>query len=179
MVEGVRGRVIEFGCGRGSSAPCFAAGRHTLCPVIGLERSVMPLRTAERRFASARVAFSPVASSVEQLPIAGHSVDVIVMCFVMCSVADPGQMLREAARVLRPDGTLRFAEHGLAPAPVIAHIQRGLTPIWRRIAGGCCLDRDVLALFRAHGFAVDELSSSSSFGDPLTHVYRGVARVRP
>ena len=50
-----------------------------------------------------------------------------------------GAALRELARVIRPEGELRFYEHVPSSRPRAAALQRGLdaTGIWRRAMGGC------------------------------------------
>lgn len=57
-----------------------------------------------------------VKGGAESLPIADSSFDAVVSTLVLCSVADPAQVLREVHRVLRPGGRYCFIEHvrGLA-----------------------------------------------------------------
>jgi hypothetical protein len=61
------------------------------------------------------------------------------------------------ARVLRPGGQLIFCEHGRAPDASVRKWQDRINPLWRRIAGGCNLNRDIPALLGEGGFAVDNL----------------------
>ena len=51
--------------------------------------------------------------------------------------------------MLRPGGRLLLIEHGLSHEPGVARWQRRLTPLQRRVADGCHLDRDVAALLTA------------------------------
>jgi hypothetical protein len=55
-------------------------------------------------------------------------------------------------RVLRPGGTLLFAEHTRAAGTRAASLQHALNPAWARLAGGCHLDRDALGILEAAGF---------------------------
>ena len=80
---------------------------------------------------------------------------------------------------LTPLTTLRFAEHGLAPDPRVARWQHRLTPIQRRVAGGCHLDRPIADLIAANGFEITSLDNYYLKGPKVAgYVYRGSARVR-
>jgi SAM-dependent methyltransferase len=88
------------------------------------------------------------------LPYPDRSFDTIVATFVLCSVANVDATLRDAARVLRPGGTLRLLEHAQARHPLIAGLQRRSAPTWARASGGCRLDHDVSGAVRQAGLRV-------------------------
>jgi hypothetical protein len=48
-------------------------------------------------------------------------------------------------------------EHGLAPEPNIQKWQHRITPGWKKIAGGCNLDRDIEELIQSGGFKFKDL----------------------
>jgi hypothetical protein len=82
-------------------------------------------------------------------------------------------------RVLKPDGYLIFIEHGLAPDAGVATWQDQLNPIWKRVAGGCHLNRKVDQLIETAGFRITELKTGYLPGPrPLTYTYQGWARQR-
>jgi ubiquinone/menaquinone biosynthesis C-methylase UbiE len=58
-------------------------------------------------------------------------------------------------RVLKPGGRLLFCEHGRAPDNSVSRWQNRLNPGWRRLAGGCNLNRDIPQLIRSAGFRID------------------------
>src|SRR3546814_18584331 len=70
-----------------------------------------------------------------------QSFDAVVTTWTLCSVSDIAVALREMQRVLKPGGTLVFAEHGTAPNIAVRTWQDRLTPLWKRIAGGGHLNR--------------------------------------
>ena len=80
-------------------------------------------------------------------------------------------------RVLKPGGKLLFSEHGLAPDASVVRWQNRLTPLWKPLAGGCHLNRDIPALLEAGGFTIGQLETSYLKGPrPMTWVYRGWAQ---
>jgi ubiquinone/menaquinone biosynthesis C-methylase UbiE len=86
--------------------------------------------------------------------------------------------LAEVRRVLKPGGRLLFAEHGRAPDAGVARWQDRITPIWKRVAGGCHLNREPDDLIRSAGFAIETKETGYLKGPrPMGFVYAGSARV--
>ncbi len=64
-----------------------------------------------------------------------------------------------------------------APEENVARWQHRLGPIWKRLAGGCHLDRPVEALIRDAGFEIERLQTGYMEGPRLlTFLYEGSAR---
>jgi hypothetical protein len=79
-------------------------------------------------------------------------------------------------RVLKPRGRLLFVEHGLAPSRGVQRWQHRLTPLWKRISGGCHLDRPIDVLLREGGFVIDKLEMGYLPGPKvMTFLYEGSA----
>lgn len=158
VVPLARGRVLEVGIGSGLNLPYYdSAIVHELW---GLDPSPGMLRIAAR---AAR--FSPFAPHwierpVEDLPLESGSVDTVVMTFTLCSIASPRDGLRQIYRVLKPGGRLIFCEHGAAPDQTVRRWQDRLTPLWRRLAGGCHLNRDIAGLLSQDGLRMVSLEMS-------------------
>src|SRR5882724_3685769 len=94
-----RARILDAGCGTGGNAELFARyGR-----VWGLD--VSPLAT---RWSRARLPGRIVEGSVEALPFAAESFDLVASLEVLyhARVEDEVRALREARRVLSPGGTV-------------------------------------------------------------------------
>ena len=84
---------------------------------------------------------------------------------------------QEMRRVLKPDGRLMFIEHGLSPDARVQSWQNRLTPIWRRLAGGCHLNRKMDELIRSSGFSIATLETRYIPGPRrVTHTYVGTGR---
>jgi hypothetical protein len=54
----------------------------------------------------------------------------------------------------KPAGKALFFEHVRVHRPLAGRLQDWLTPVWKRLAGGCHLNRDTLALITQAGFDV-------------------------
>jgi hypothetical protein len=81
--------------------------------------------------------------------------------------------------VLKADGRLIFAEHGLAPEPGVVRWQNALTPIWKRIGGGCHLNRPIDRLIAVSGFEITALHTGYMKGPrPMTFMYEGIASLK-
>jgi ubiquinone/menaquinone biosynthesis C-methylase UbiE len=172
VVSAASGRVLEIGVGSGLNLPLYEAATH----VIGLEPSANLLAMARtvRTFGPSIELLEGVA---EAIPLADHSVDTVVSTWTLCSIPDVTRALTEIRRVLAPGGCLLFAEHGRSPEPRVVGWQNRLTPIWKRIGGGCHLNRPIDELIRGAGFHVEQLQTGYMKGPkPMTFMYEGVAR---
>lgn len=96
-----------------------------------------------------------VPGVAEALPVKSEAFDAAVASLVLCTVRSLPRALSELYRVLRPDGELRFFEHGLAPGPGMASVQRTLDrTVWPLLFGNCHTARDPLASIEAAGFRI-------------------------
>lgn len=76
----------------------------------------------------------------------------------------------------RPGGRFHFAEHGRSPDPKVARWQDRLTPIQRRLAGGCHLNRPIQALIEASGLELAKIANYHLQGPKaFGYMYEGVA----
>jgi ubiquinone/menaquinone biosynthesis C-methylase UbiE len=176
VITAASGRVLEIGVGSGLNFSFYGKEADT---VIGLDPSPRSLAMARRRAAAAGVRAIFVQASATAIPLADNAVDTIVMTWTLCSIPDPLTALREMRRVLKPGGMLLFVEHGLSPELGVERWQHWLTPIWRRIAGGCHLDRKMDNLVRDAGFELSEIRTKYARGPrAFTYMYEGRARPR-
>jgi ubiquinone/menaquinone biosynthesis C-methylase UbiE len=176
VVGGARGRVLEIGIGSALNLPFY--GSH-VDAVIGVDVSPEMLSYAESAVSAAAMRVSLLAQSAERLPLDDRSVDTVVITWALCSIPDPMAALSEARRVLKPGGELRFVEHGFSPDPGVRRWQDRVTPLWRRVAGGCHLNRKPDDLIRAAGFEIVELATGYTEGPRMmTYLYEGRAVAR-
>ena len=175
VIGGARGRVLEIAIGSGLNLPLYGPAVDT---VIGLEPSPELLRMARDRAATARVPVELLEASAEAVPLDTASIDTVVMTWTLCTIPDPHSALAELRRVLKPGGALLFVEHGRAPELGVARWQDRLDPLWRRIAGGCHLNREIDTLIAGSGFRIDALANARLPG-PRTHTFLYEGRARP
>jgi ubiquinone/menaquinone biosynthesis C-methylase UbiE len=173
LVPGATGRVLEIGVGSGLNLPLYP---RTVSEVVGVDPSSELLDLARRRADETAVPVRLLRGSATALEVADASIDTVVMTWTLCSIPEPLHALREMRRVLKPDGRLLFVEHGLSSDAGVARWQHRLTPLWRRLAGGCHLDRPIDDLVRTAGFDLRQLVTGYSSGPrPMSYMYEGRA----
>lgn len=145
------GEVLEVGFGSGRNVAHYPAA---VTRVLAVEPSARAREMAAPRVAASRVQVDYVGLDGQDLPLDDASVDNVLCTWSLCTIPDPARALREMRRVLRPGGALQFVEHGLSSDPRVARWQHRLTPLQRRLAGGCHLDRPIVALIDSAGFSV-------------------------
>ena len=97
--------------------------------------------------------------------------------WTLCSIPRVSIALTEMRRVLKPNGQLLFVEHGRAPEESVRKWQDRLTPAWKRIGGGCHLNRPIQDLIDGAGFAMTALEKGYMKGPkPMSFMYEGRAR---
>ena len=149
----LRGQVVEIGFGSGNNLGFLPKEVHTLNAVEPSELAWS--RSARRRKAASHIAVNLVGFDGQQLDLEDGSCDGALCTFTLCTVPDPAAALQEIRRVLRPGAKLHLLEHGCSPDLRVARWQKRLNPIEKRLAGGCHLTRDPLALLRSAGFTTE------------------------
>ncbi len=168
------GRVLEIGAGSGLNLPYYDAGR--VEHLFALDPSLEAWAIAEPNVGRMKFDVDFIEASAELIPLERDSVDSIVVTYSLCSIPDAEQAVQEMHRVLRNNGQLIFCEHGLAPDDKIRRWQERINPIWRPMAGGCNLNRDIPSIISAGGFQIDTMETMYLPGPkPLTFNFWGVA----
>jgi ubiquinone/menaquinone biosynthesis C-methylase UbiE len=152
VIGGARGDTLEIGIGTGANLAIYPVGT----VIQGIDVSGPALSVAAERADREGRAVVLVEGDAAALPFADASFDTVVATFVLCSVGDVEQSLREVRRVLRPGGTIRLLEHARSRHRAIGAIQERSAPAWARVSGGCRLDHDVLRAVHDAGLTIVE-----------------------
>jgi ubiquinone/menaquinone biosynthesis C-methylase UbiE len=174
VISRAEGRVLEIGIGSGLNLPFYGA---QVDEILGLEPAARLLAMAQQTASKSRQAVKFIAGSAEAIPIEDKCIDTIVTTWTLCSIPDAIGALHEMRRVLRRDGQLVFVEHGLAPEDNVQRWQHRLTPVWKKLGGGCHLNRPIRTLIEGAGFGIAHLETGYMKGPkPMTFLYEGWAK---
>ena len=170
-----QGRILEIGFGTGANLAHYPPGVRRI-------EAIDPDPFLDR-YSRPRIDASPVEVDfhhldAEHLPFEDERFDTVVSTLTLCSIPDAMHALAEIRRVLKPGGQFLFMEHGRDPRPAVARWQDRLTPIWKPLAGGCCMNRPVLEQIETAGLVPEFAQASHLRGVPavLGYVTEGVAR---
>ena len=173
VIGAAEGRVLEIGIGSGLNLPFYRNSRE----IIGLEPSPRLLAMARGVAEKASPSVTLIEGSAVAIPIEDRSIDTVVTTWTLCTIPDAARALIEMRRVLKPSGRLLFVEHGMAPEASVRGWQNWLTPAWKRISGGCHLNRPIWSMIAGAGFDFERLEAGYMPGlKPMAFLYEGSAR---
>jgi ubiquinone/menaquinone biosynthesis C-methylase UbiE len=166
LLGGLRGRVLEIGCGDGRAFDLYPPEVEA---VLAVEPDPAARAAARDRAAAASVPINVVEGGAERLPAPDGSFDAVTAIWVLCSVPDPLAALREMRRVLTPEGELRFYEHVRSRHRTFRGLQSAVDHLyWTHALGGCRTSRDTEAAIHAAGFEFVSLARGFHSSSPLT-----------
>ena len=152
IVPLAEGDVLEIGFGSGLNLPYFDRGR--VRRIFGLEPSEGMRRKAQPNVDASGLDVEFIDLPGEEIPLEPGSVDTVLMTFTLCSIDAAEAALEGMRRVLKPGGRLLFCEHGRAPDAGVRRWQNRLNPAWKRVSGGCNMNRDIPGLIAGSGFRI-------------------------
>ncbi|MBI3819214.1 MAG: class I SAM-dependent methyltransferase [Planctomycetes bacterium] len=149
LMSQLGGTIVEIGPGAGANLQYLPPGVRW----FGVEPNPAMIENLKRTADAAGLKINIIESRAEKIDLPDAFADHVICTLVLCSPPDPGLILKEAARILKPGGTFVFIEHVAAPrGSFYRYIQQFARPLWRRINDGCCPDRDTGALIERAGF---------------------------
>jgi ubiquinone/menaquinone biosynthesis C-methylase UbiE len=175
IVAQATGQVLEVGFGTGLNVPYYPP-HVTRLTALDANPGMFPV--ARKRIAAAAIPVDPLVGDGEHLAFAENSFDTVVSTWTLCSIPDVRQALREIYRVLKPGGCFVFVEHGLSSELRIQTWQHRLTPVQKKLADGCHLDRNIETLVTSLSFELQRLERFYAEQTPKVFgaLYAGVAR---
>jgi ubiquinone/menaquinone biosynthesis C-methylase UbiE len=152
IVHLAEGDVLEIGFGSGLNLPYF--DRSKVRKIFGLEPSEGMRRKAQPNVDASGLDVEFIDLPGEEIPLESKSVDTVLITFTLCSIDAAEAALEGMRRVLKPGGSLLFCEHGAAPDAGVRRWQNRLNPAWKRVSGGCNMNRDIPRLIESSGFRI-------------------------
>ena len=175
IVPAAEGRVLEVGMGSALNIPFYDPDKVEL--VWGLEPSPAMRRKARKNLQQAPFEVRLLDLPGEEIPLDDHSADTILLTYTLCTIPDWRVAMQQMRRVLRPGGKLLFCEHGAAPDARVRKWQNRVNPLWKKVAGGCNLNRPIPELIETGGFRIQSLDSGYLPGPKFAAFnYRGIAK---
>lgn len=170
----VTGEVLEIGFGTGLNLPYYPEPIHK---IVTVDPNPGVSAIAQKRIAASPITVEHQVLSGEKLPMTDASFDSVVSTFTLCSIPDVEGAIAEIYRVLKPGGRFFFLEHGLSNEPNVQVWQNRLTPIQKRIAGGCHFNRNIRELIE-NQFGDVKLNEFYLESAPkvTSYLYQGIAK---
>ncbi len=173
VTAALQGEVLEIGFGSGLNVPHYPAA---VARVRAVDPATLGRKLAASRVAASRVPVEYIGLDAQALPVDSASVDHVLTTWTLCTIPDVGRALSEIRRVLRAGGLLHFVEHGRSPDPGVARWQDRLTPLQRRLAGGCHLNRPIDRLVAESGLELTGVENYYMRGPkPFGYLFEGQA----
>lgn len=159
----VSGEVLEIGFGTGLNLPFY----QQVNTLYALEPNPDIYHLAAQRVHETPFEVQHIQARAEKLPFADRSLDHIVSTWTLCSIANLELALDEIYRVLKAGGTLHLVEHVLHnDNRTIQRLQNLLTPIQKRAADGCHLNRNIERAIIDAGLELEECRYFDAAGIP-------------
>jgi len=168
VCEGLRGEVVELGFGTGLNARYYPA---EVTKILAVEPSKVCMQLAQPRITRTPATVELAGLDGEHLDLPSEHFDAVLSTWTLCTIPNLALALEEIRRVLRPDGSFHFVEHGHAPDANIARWQHRLEPLNRCLAGGCHLTRRIAESIEEAGFTLEHLDTYYFEGEPKPFGY--------
>ena len=177
LVPHATGDILEVGFGSGLNLPFY--NRDRVKTLWGLEPSAGMRRLAEKKISHSGISVELIALPGEEIPLASDSIDTVLVTYTLCTIPDVPSALAGMRRVLKPGGQLLYCEHGKAPDDRVQKWQERLNPTWKKLAGGCNMNRDIPELLNKAGFSIVDDNRTYIPGlRALSYNYCGCAKIK-
>ena len=164
VVPRAEGRVLEIGFGGGHNLPFYDRAKVTHLWALEPSKEMRARATTRVKESPLEIEFLDLPG--EEIPLESEAADTVLVTYTLCTIPDVMKALSGMRRVLKTDGRLIFCEHGEAPDENVRKWQRRITPIWKRIGGGCHVGRAIPKLIQDGGFMVQDMETMYLPGTP-------------
>ena len=154
LINKASGQVLELGAGTGINFPLYK----NVKSVTAIEPNPFMIEQSLVNQKKAIVPIRVIQSSAEELPFETNSFDTVIATLVFCTIPNVEDALNEMHRICKPNGKILLFEHVKMDQPILAKMQMYLTPFWKKVCDGCCLDRETVGVLESKGFKIIKLN---------------------
>lgn len=155
VVPMAEGKVLEIGIGSGLNLPFYDKSK--LDELWGLDPSEGLSEMAKQVADEEAMEVNFISAGAEEIPLPDNHFDSVLVTYTMCTIPEVHRANKEIQRVLKGNGRLIFCEHGEAPDKNIKKWQNRINPLWKKLAGGCNINRNIPSLIQESGFDIVDL----------------------
>ncbi len=164
IVPKVSGNILEIGIGSGLNLPHYNVSN--ISNITALDPAEELTDIAKKRISELDLDIDVINCGAEEIPLESKSFDSILVTYTLCSIENLDDSMREIRRVMKDDGTLFFCEHGIAPDLKTKNWQNRINPIWKRLMGGCNINRDIPEIISNSKLEITDLETMFLPGTP-------------
>jgi SAM-dependent methyltransferase len=169
------GNVLEIGIGSGLNLPLYDSENVKRLTAIDPSKEMWDKNLIDTETLPFDFVFTEAYA--EDIPEDNNSFDTVVITYALCTIPDTKKALEEVRRVLKPNGKLIFCEHGKAPDRATQKWQDVINPVWKRLGGGCNLNKDIPLIIESNGFKMSNMEAMYIPGwKPASFNYWGTAK---
>ncbi len=143
-------KFLEIGVGTGKNLRYYP--RNTDATAIDLSERM--LSYAQKRAIRVGAHVSLRNMNIQNLQFGAHLFPTIIGTFVLCSVPDPVEGLKQVKRILTPNGRLVLLEHVRPQNPLLGRLFDWLNPLVVK-ATGVNINRDTAENIKQAGFDIE------------------------
>lgn len=151
------GKVLEIGVGSGLNLPLYNNKNVNHLIAIDPSKEMWDKNIFDTK--NLQFEFEFLKAFAENIPVDNNSFDTVVITYTLCTIPDTNKAFEEIRRVLKTNGRLIFCEHGKAPDKVVQRWQNMINPLWKRLGGGCNLNRDIPLIIEGNGFKMNNMET--------------------
>ena len=123
-------RVLEVGVGTGLCLPLYPEN----CDITAIDLSQPMLDKAEERVKELGLTnVKLIQMDAGDMQFADSTFDIVIAAYVVTAVPDYRKLMEEMVRVSKPGGRLILLNHFTQDSPIIAAVEKAISPICTRI----------------------------------------------
>jgi phosphatidylethanolamine/phosphatidyl-N-methylethanolamine N-methyltransferase len=152
-------KVLEVGIGTGLTLPYYPGN----CHIVGIDISARMIQRAKERAKKVgnghRIDLEVMDAC--HMTFEDNSFDAIISPYVITTVHDPQQFIREVIRVCKPGGQIIIVNHSKDPDRLLGKFENLASPFFSKI--GFVTDLDVVSLIQASEIEVQQVINCNLF----------------